>query len=224
MHLSPDQIIFFQKGFFKINLTLLCTWLLMFVLVLGSKIITSRLRFSAPFSRWQMILEAILLSMKNQLEDVGLKNSLRFLPFIGTLFLFIGFANVCTIFPFYQTPTSSLSTTVAFALVVMFSVPYFGIREHGIINYLKSYLKPTPLMMPFHLISECSRTLSLAIRLFGNMMSGEMVLAIFLIITPLFFPIFMNFLGLVIGIVQAYIFSILTTVYIAAAVQGHEKG
>lgn len=221
MHLSPDQVIFWQKGFLKINLSLVCTWGLMILLVVGSRFVTSRLTFVTPLPRWQGILETIILAVQKQLEEVGLKESDKFLPFIGTLFIFIGLANVCTIFPFYQTPTSSLSTTTAFALCVMFAVPYFGIREQGLGQYIKSYFRPTPFMFPFHVISEFSRTLALAVRLFGNMMSGEMVLAILLVITPFFFPILMSLLGLLTGIVQAYIFSILATVYIAAAVQGH---
>ena len=97
------------------------------------------------------------------------------------------------------------------------AVPFFGIREHGIGNYLKSYIEPTFIMLPFNIISEISRTLALAVRLFGNMMSGAMIIAILLTITPFIFPIVMTALGLLTGMVQAYIFSILAAVYIAAA-------
>ena len=131
--------------------------------------------------------------------------------------MFIAAASLCTVIPGYQPPTGSLSTTAALALCVFVAVPFFGIEEQGIGNYLKSYMKPTFIMLPFNIISEFSRTLALAIRLFGNMMSGAMIVAILLTITPIFFPILMPMLGLLTGMVQAYIFSILATVYIAAA-------
>jgi F-type H+-transporting ATPase subunit a len=141
----------------------------------------------------------------------------RYLPFIGTLFIFIATANLLTIVPGYEPPTSSLSTTAALALCVFVAVPSFGIAQRGWRSYLKSYIEPTLIMLPFNMISELSRTLALAVRLFGNMMSGTMIIAILLTITPLVFPVAMTMLGLLTGMVQAYIFSILATVYIAAA-------
>ena len=102
------------------------------------------------------------------------------------------------------------------------AVPFFGVKEQGLRGYLKSYAEPTIIMLPFNIISELSRTLALAVRLFGNMMSGTMILAILLTITPFIFPIAMSALGLLIGMVQAYIFSILATVYIAAATRGRK--
>jgi F-type H+-transporting ATPase subunit a len=126
-------------------------------------------------------------------------------------------ANLFTVVPCYETPTGSLSTTTALALCVFVAVPVFGIGQLGWRSYLKSYLQPTMIMLPFNIISELSRTLALAVRLFGNMMSGTMILGILLTITPFIFPVAMSALGLLTGMVQAYIFSILATVYIAAA-------
>ena len=126
-------------------------------------------------------------------------------------------ANLCSIFPGYKAPTGSLSTTTALAICVFIAIPLFGIAERGVAGYLKSYLQPSPFMLPLNIISELSRTFALAIRLFGNMMSGAMIVAILLTITPFIFPIVMSLLGLLTGVVQAYIFSILATVYIAAA-------
>jgi F-type H+-transporting ATPase subunit a len=131
-------------------------------------------------------------------------------------------ASICTVIPGYQAPTASLSTTTALALTVFIAVPMFGIAEQGISNYLKSYMAPTIVMMPFNIISEFSRTLALAVRLFGNMMSGAMILGILLTITPFIFPILMTALGLLTGIVQAYIFTILAAVYIAAATRNSQ--
>jgi F-type H+-transporting ATPase subunit a len=122
-----------------------------------------------------------------------------------------------TVLPGYQPPTGSLSTTTALALCVLVAVPIFGIEERGLGNYLKSYTQPTFIMLPFNVISEISRTLALAVRLFGNMMSGAMIIGILLTITPFLFPIVMTALGLLTGMVQAYIFTILAAVYIAAA-------
>jgi F-type H+-transporting ATPase subunit a len=126
-------------------------------------------------------------------------------------------ASLCIVIPGYEPPTGSLSTTAALALCVFIAVPLFGIEEQGLRGYLKSYIEPTLIMLPFNVISEFSRTLALAVRLFGNMMSGTMIIAILLTITPFVFPIFMSALGLLTGMVQAYIFSILAAVYIAAA-------
>ena len=153
---------------------------------------------------------------------MGLPRPRKYLPFLGTLFLFLAAAALCTIIPGYEPPTASLSTTAALALCVLVAVPLFGIIEQGIGSYLASYLKPTFIMLPFNIISELSRTLALAVRLFGNMMSGSMIVAILLTITPFIFPIVMTLLGLLTGVVQAYIFSILAAVYIAAATRASQ--
>jgi len=219
MHLSPDQIIFWQIGWVNVNATLVFTWLLMFILTLGSFLITRKLSDSHQRSRWQNLLEIIVIGILNQIEEVGLGNPKHYLGFIGTLFIFVAAAALCTLIPGFEPPTGSLSTTTALALCVFVVVPFFGIREKGLGRYLESYIKPTFIMLPFNLISEVSRTLALAVRLFGNMMSGAMIIAILLTITPFIFPIVMTLLGLLTGMVQAYIFSILATVYIAAATQ-----
>ncbi|MGO8928650.1 MAG: F0F1 ATP synthase subunit A [Limisphaerales bacterium] len=222
MHLSSDEQILWQHGFLKLNGTILTTWGLMLVLTVGAKLITRKLATGLRVSRWQNLLEIVVTAIKQQIEEVGLNQPEKHLGFLGTLFLFIATANLCTIFPGYEPPTGSLSTTAALAICVFVAVPLFGIEECGPGAYLKSYLQPTAIMLPFNIISELSRTLALAIRLFGNMMSGVMIVGILLTITPFIFPIFMNALGLLTGMVQAYIFSILATVYIAAATQGHQ--
>ena len=217
MHLSPDQLIIWQYGFIKLNNTIITTWVLMAVLVIVSLKITRNLSSEIHISRQQNILEIIVLAIKTQIQEVGLRQPHKYLGFIGTLFLFIVTANLCSIFPGYEAPTGSLSTTTALAICVFIAIPVFGIAERGVIGYLKSYLQPSPFMLPFNIISELSRTFALAIRLFGNMMSGTMIIAILLIITPFIFPVVMSLLGLLTGVVQAYIFTILATVYIAAA-------
>ncbi len=223
MRITPDQLVFWQYGFVKLNSTIVTTWALILFLAIGAKLITRNLKTDIYISRWQSMLEIIVMGIKQQIEEVGLRSPQKYIAFIGTLFLFIAFANLCTIFPGYESPTSSLSTTAALAISVFVAVPVFGIIEQGLGGYLKSYTKPTFIMLPFNIISEVSRTLALAIRLFGNMMSGGMIISILLTITPFLFPIIMSSLGLLTGMVQAYIFSILATVYIAAATQGEDN-
>jgi F-type H+-transporting ATPase subunit a len=217
MRITPDQLILWQFGFVKLNATIATTWGLMLVLVIGSYLITRKLRSDLTTSRWQAALEILVMGIDEQIKEVGLSVPERYIAFIGTLFIFIATANLLTIVPGLEPPTSSLSTTAALAICVFVAVPVFGIAHRGWRRYLKSYLEPTVIMLPFNLISELSRTLALAVRLFGNMMSGTMIIAILLTITPFIFPVAMTMLGLLTGMVQAYIFSILATVYIAAA-------
>jgi F-type H+-transporting ATPase subunit a len=217
MDLSPDMIVYWQFGFIKLNATIVFTWGLMLLLTTSSMLITRKLSKELERSRWQNFLEIIVTGIEQQIKDVGLHEANKYLGFLGTLFLFLVAASVCTIIPGYEPPTASLSTTMALALTVFIAVPIFGIAERGLGTYLNSYMQPTLLMLPFNIISELSRTLALAVRLFGNMMSGAMIIGILLTITPFIFPIVMTALGLLTGMVQAYIFSILAAVYIAAA-------
>jgi F-type H+-transporting ATPase subunit a len=222
LRLSPDENIFWQYGFVVLNSTIVTTWVLMFVMTTVSMFITRRLKAEGDISRWQGSLEIAVTTIQQQIREVGLENPGKYLSFIGTLFLFIAVSNFCAILPMYEPPTGSLSTTSALAISVFVAVMYFGVAENGLSGYLKGYLDPTFLMLPFNIISEVSRTFALAIRLFGNIMSGTMIVGIMLTIVPFIAPVFMNILGLLTGMVQAYIFSILATVYIAAATRTRE--
>lgn len=223
MRLSPDEIIFWQSGFLKLNATIAFTWVLILVLTVGSILITRKLTASHQRSRWQNLLEIIVTAIVQQIEEVGLRHPQRYLSFLGTLFLFVAASSLCAVIPGFEPPTGSLSTTAALALCVFVAVPLFGIADRGLGGYLKAYIEPTFVMLPFNIISEVSRTLALAVRLFGNMMSGAMIIGILLTITPFIFPVVMTLLGLLTGMVQAYIFSILAAVYIAAAVRTRES-
>lgn len=152
-----------------------------------------------------------------QIEEVSQQDPGPYLPFIGTLFLFILTSNLLAIVPGFAPPTGSLSTTIALASCVFIAVPIYGIRSAGLIGYLRSYLQPTPMMLPFQIIGEFSRTLALAMRLFGNIMSGSLITAILLSIVPLFIPAIMQAMGLIFGVIQAYVFAILALVYISSA-------
>ena len=217
MNLTSDQQVLWQHGWVKLNGTIATTWVMMAVMALGAKLVTRRLLTEGAISRWQGSLEIVVTGIEGQIKEVGLDRPERYLAFLGTLFLFVATASLCTVIPGFKPPTGSLSTTAALALCVFIAVPVFGIREQGWGGYLKTYTTPTFIMLPFNIISEFSRTLALAVRLFGNMMSGVMIIAILLTITPYIFPIAMTALGLLTGMVQAYIFSILAAVYIAAA-------
>jgi F-type H+-transporting ATPase subunit a len=222
MRISPDQLILWQHGIFKLNSTIVTSWALMAFLTVGAVLITRRLAHTAKVSGWQSFLEIIVTGINTQIKEAGLTQPEKYIGFIGTLFLFIATSSICTIIPGYEPPTGSLSTTAALALSVFIAVPFFGIASQGLSGYLKSYAQPTVIMLPFNIISEFSRTLAMAIRLFGNMMSGGMIVGILLSITPFLFPIVMTGLGLLTGMVQAYIFSILATVYIAGAIQARK--
>jgi F-type H+-transporting ATPase subunit a len=217
MRLSPDDWIFWQVGPFKLNATIVFTWALMLLLTLGARWVTRRLSADLQRSRWQNLLEIVVTMIVTQIGEVGLRRPRTFLPFLGTLFLFVAAATLCTVLPGYEPPTGSLSTTAALALCVLVAVPYYGVADQGLRGYLASYTEPTVIMLPFNIISELSRTLALAVRLFGNMMSGAMIIGILLTIAPFIFPVVMTVLGLLTGMVQAYIFFILAAVYIAAA-------
>ena len=222
MRLSSDEMIFWQHGFLKLNGTIVFTWALMFVLAAGPKLITRQLSTGMKRSRWQNLLEIIVTGIEQQIAEVGLRHPRTYVGFLGTLFLFVAISTLATVIPGFEPPTGSLSTTAALALCVLVAVPFYGIEEQGLGGYLKSYVEPTVIMLPFNIISELSRTLALAVRLFGNMMSGTMIIAILLTITPFIFPIAMSMLGLLTGMVQAYIFSILAAVYIASATRARK--
>lgn len=217
MRLSPDDWIFWQYGPVKLNATIAFTWAIMLVLAVGARLITRSLSTGLRRSRWQNLLEMIVKMILEQVTEIGLRRPRKFLAFLSTLFLFLAVAALCTVIPGYEPPTGSLSTTVALALCVLIAVPYYGIADQGLRSYLASYAEPTVIMLPFNIISELSRTLALAVRLFGNMMSGAMIISILLTVTPLLFPVVMTALGLLTGMVQAYIFFVLAAVYIAAA-------
>jgi F-type H+-transporting ATPase subunit a len=220
--ISPDQVILFRWGWVVINATLVYTWLVMGILITGSVLITRRLSADRTLPRWQNLLEIILSNVLSEIRQIDQEGTERYFPFIGTLFLFILLSNILTFIPGYVAPTSALTTTAALAMLVFFAVPIFGITKLGIVEYFKEYFRPNFFFFPFHVMGEFSRTLALAVRLFGNLMSHEKVIAILLVVTPLFFPIVMQVLGLLIGLIQAYIFAILAMVYIASASQAHE--
>ena len=223
MEITPDQAIYWQWGVVKLNATLVGTWVVMILLVAGAWMLSRKIATDGSLSRGQNLLEAVVSLLLDQIRDVSGQRPEPVLPFVGTLFLFIFTANLLSIVPGFTPPTSSLSTTAALALAVFVAVPVFGIRRHGFRGYLAHYAQPSLFVLPFTVMGELTRTLALALRLFGNMMSGTVAAALLLTLAPLFFPAIMQGFGLLIGTVQAYIFAVLATVYIASATRAHEE-
>ncbi len=216
MDISPDQIVYWEWGVVKLNATLVFSWVAMAVLTGGAWLITRTLTVAPRSARWQIFWEVVVTQILDQIEESSLQDPHRYLPFIGTLFLFIVTCNILGVVPGFEAPTASITMTAALAGCVFVAVPVFGIVNRGVGGYFKNYIEPTPLMLPFNLIGEISRTLALAVRLFGNILSGNLIVAIMLSLAPLFFPVIMQAFGLLIGVIQAYVFAVLALVYIAS--------
>ena len=223
MDISLGQKIVFEVYGFPVNATIVNTWIVMALMCAASLIVTWRLRPKEPASRWRTALEVVVSGIEAQISEITRRPAWPLIPFVGTLFLFIAVSNLLLVVPGFDPPTASLSTTAALAISVLVAVPVFGIGSRGVGGYLRSYFEPTVLMLPFNIISEASRALALAIRLYGNIMSGAVIGAILLGVAPFFFPVVMEMLGLLTGFIQAYIFAVLATVYIAAATGLRDK-
>ena len=217
MQMTPDDTLVFTLAGWPVNATVVNTWIVMALLVAISWFVTRNLKPDVPPNRLRSLLELIVKTIQGQIEEISMKSARHVLYFAGTLFLFIALSNLLTVIPGFSPPTSSLSTTVALALSVLVAVPLFGIATNGVGSYLKTFIQPSVVMLPFNIIGEFSRGISLAVRLYGNVMSGGVIVAILLSIAPFFFPVLMDMLGLLTGLIQAYIFAILATVYISSA-------
>ena len=217
MELTPDSTILFDLWGISLNATIVNTWIVMALLTGVSMMVTRNLRPDVPPNRWRTMLEVIVQGIESQIEEISRRKSHPLLYFVGTLFLFIFTSNLLVVVPGFSPPTASLSTTAALALSVLVAVPVFGISSRGFGGYLKTYLEPSVIMLPFNIIKEISSGVSLSVRLYGNIMSGAVIGAILLGVAPFFFPVVMKMLGLLTGLVQAYIFAILATVYISTA-------
>ena len=222
MHpVSPlTSVVLFQLGPLAISRPVVTTWAIMLILALGCRAVTRRL--SVHPSRWQAVLEILVVALADQIKEVIRKEARPFLPLLGTLFIFLVVSNLSGMLPGTEAPTGKLETPAALALIVFFSVHYFGVRSRGVRGYLSSFAEPKLIMLPLNLLSELTRTFSLMVRLFGNVMSGEFVIALVVAMAGLFVPIPLMVLEMLVGLVQAYIFTVLAAVFIGAAVSSVE--
>ncbi|MDA8027721.1 MAG: F0F1 ATP synthase subunit A [Nitrospiraceae bacterium] len=208
-------------GGIRIAGSVMMTWMIM-ALLSGLSVLFSR-RLRAEPGGLQSLLEGLVMAMEEAIEAVIPGRSAQLLPFVSTLWIFIFLANMAGLVPGLSSPTSDLSVTSALAVLVFFSVHWFGIQTDGLIPYLRHYLSPTPFMLPFHLISELSRTLALAVRLFGNMMSLELTAVLVLYVAGPLVPIPILMLHIVEGVIQAYLFGMLALIYIAGGLQARDQ-
>ncbi len=221
MQPSPlTSTVLLRLGPVPITQPVVTTWAIMLALTVGSAVSTRRLRMRPGPT--QAVLETLIVGIEQQIAEVIRKDARRFLPMLGTLFLFIVTANLSGLLPGVTAPTSRLETPVALGLIVFFSVHYFGIRARGLRGYLAGFAKPKLIMLPLNILAEVTRTFSLMVRLFGNVMSGEFVIALVVALAGLFVPVPLMVLELLIGVIQAYIFAVLATVFIGAAVSGDD--
>ena len=214
--------VLFHLGPVPITRPVATTWVIMAVLTLVPWFVTRRL--ARHPDRRQAVLELIVTGIMGQIEEVTRKDPRPFLPVLGTLFIFLVTANLSGVLPGVEAPTGKLETPAALAFIVFASVHFFGVRARGPLGYLASFAKPKLVMLPLNIVSEITRTFSLMVRLFGNVMSGEFIIALIVAFAGLFVPIPLMALEILVGVVQAYIFTILATVFIASAVDPAEQG
>ena len=223
MQSSPlTSTLLFHIGPVAITRPVVTTWIIIAALAIICRSVTRRLAI-LPDGR-QAVLEGIVTGITGQIEDVIRKDPRPFLPLVGTLFIFLVVANLSGILPGVEAPTSKIETPAALALIVFFSVHYFGVRARGLRGYLASFAEPKLIMLPLNILSEITRTFSLMVRLFGNVMSGEFIIGLVVALAGLFVPIPLMALEILVGLVQAYIFTVLATVFIGAAVSSVAKG
>jgi F-type H+-transporting ATPase subunit a len=213
--------ILFHLGPVGITRPVVTTWAIMAVLTLTSWLVTGRLRLHPD--RRQIVLELLVTAFMAQIDEVIRKSPRPFMPLLGTLFIFLVVANLSGVLPGVEAPTGKLETPAALALIVFVAVHYFGVRARGPFGYLASFAKPKLIMLPLNIVAEVTRTFSLMVRLFGNVMSGEFVIALVVALAGLFVPVPLMALEILVGLVQAYIFTILATVFIGAAVDNFES-
>ncbi|MDR2902264.1 MAG: F0F1 ATP synthase subunit A [Lactobacillales bacterium] len=211
-----DTMIMFTIFGLPINATLFYSWVVMLILVVLSKAATYNLKTTLKVSKFQTALESIVMVIRNQVRDISNDNPIKYLPIIGTFFLYIGMSNLLTIIPWFKPPTGSLSTTAAFSLCVFFAMPYYGIKNAGLKKYLMKYLDPSPIMLPMNILSDFSSVFSLAVRLYGNVLSASIIASVLMMLTPFLLPLPLQILGLVTGMIQAYIFALLAIVYVSS--------
>ena len=209
-----------ELGPVVITSTVVTTWVIMAVIWLLAWLVSHRLRMEpGPV---QTAVEGIVSSIEDAVAAVAPQHVQQIMPFIGSLWIFLVIANLSGLIPGVHAPTRDLSATAALAIVVFLSTHWFGIRIQGLKSYLRHYLSPSPILLPFNLISEITRTVALAVRLFGNMMSLEMAALLILLVAGFLAPVPILMLHIVEALVQAYIFGMLALIYVAGGIQSQQ--
>jgi len=210
----------FELGGVQLTSTVITTWVVMAIIGLLAWLTTRRL--TTQPDRPQAMVEAIVLTIEESIRDIAPQHVDKILPFIGSLWIFLIVANLIGLIPGMHSPTRDLSATAAMAFLVFLSVHWYGIRIQGLKNYLLHYLRPSPILLPFNLISEVTRTIALAVRLFGNIMSLEMIALLVLLVAGFLVPVPILMLHIVEALVQAYIFGMLALIYVAGSLQSQQ--
>jgi F-type H+-transporting ATPase subunit a len=210
----------FRLGPLQITGTVITTWLIMAAIWFAAWTLTRRLTLEP--GTLQTAAEGIVGAIEEAIRAVAPEQTRLLLPFIGSLWVYLVIANLSGLIPGVHSPTRDLSTTSALAMLVFLSVYWFGVRSAGLNVYLRHYLSPSPILLPFHVISEITRTVALAVRLFGNMMSLEMAALLILMVAGFLAPIPILMLHIVEALVQAYIFGMLALIYVAGGLQSQQ--
>jgi len=219
--MEPNADVVAQLGPLLITLPVVTTWGIMLALGLAAWLATRRLRIEAP-GMIQSALEGIVGVVTEAIAVVLPARVEMVRPFLGTMWIFLVVANLCGVVPGLHSPTADLSVTAGLAVLVFLSVHWFGLRSDGVRGYFRHYLSPSPVMLPFHIISEITRAVALAVRLFGNIMSLEMAALLVLLVAGFLAPIPLLMLHIVEALIQAYIFGMLALIYIAGAIQSQQ--
>lgn len=230
----------FTLGPIQVTTTVITTWVIMAAIGLISWFTTRKMSRSAPkeandsknvssatkyldiTKSTKFIFETIVTTIESAVAEVAPQQAKLLTPFIGSLWIFLVIANLIGLLPGVHSPTRDLSATSALAIVVFLSTHWYGIRINGFKTYLKHYIKPSPILLPFHLISEITRTVALAVRLFGNIMSLEMAALLILLVAGFLAPVPILLLHIIEALVQAYIFGMLALIYVAGGIQSHQ--
>lgn len=210
---SFDSINLISCGDFYLNVTIFNSWIVIGIITLLSILVTKNLKYGKDVSKGQVVLETLVLWMKNETKELSGSDNNQYLGMALGLFCFILVANLLTFIPWFRPPTASLSTTMAFAAVVFLAIPYFSIKNAGVKAYFRKFIEPMPFLLPLNIFSEIFSVLAMGLRLFGNMLSGVMFAMVLSAFIPFLAPLLMQSLGLLTGSIQAYIFALLAVVY-----------
>ncbi len=227
-----EQTIVIPATVFKIEIagitilvtdTVITSWGVIIFIAIISFLLTRKLSILHP-SKIQIIAESIVISIYKAIESVFKKNPWSLVPFIGTIWIFVGFLNLVGVIPFFHNPTRDLSITASLAVIVFFAIHYYGIKYSGLKNYLKKYVKPVFILLPLNIFGDISRIFAMAIRLFGNMLSWELIVAILVLLAGFIVPVPMILLSIVGDIIQAYLFGMLSFIFIMGGIEVETKG